>query len=114
MDTEGYWHDIPVDYNRMSDFINGARERFVIAFDIGSTVELTRGADKMLCVFEKAEKNKVTLRPIDESGKTRPYLDLAERVLLGNGADKSVPAQIWDNRNGLIVLRTLSVSNVEK
>ena len=120
MDSKGYWHNRPSPViDALRDELSAIREspdgrarsndrpRFIIELEVGSTVEVTRGDDKLLAIFEGAEKNKVTLRPIDEAGKTRPYLELAEQVQLSNGSDPGVKAQVWDNRNGKLILRTL-------
>lgn len=116
MDNRGYWHDgarAAEQADRIREVVSGQpqdRPRFVIELEIGSTVEVVKDGEKMLAVFESVDKNKVTLRPIDEAGKTRPYLGLANRVELSNGSDPGVPAQVWDNRDGKLILRTLPVS----
>lgn len=113
MDEKGYWHNRPPSQLEQqmerSRENQEPRERFVISFEIGSTVLVTRGDDKLICVFEGAAKNKVTLRPVDEVSKPRPYLELAERVELSDGTNPVVAAQVWDNRHGKIVLRTLPI-----
>lgn len=121
MDSKGYWHNNPEEEKRLAERITEAMGRhdnsrteaplrFVVEMELGSTVEVTRGDDRLLAVFEKAEKNKVTLCPLDEAGKVRPYLELAETVTLSKGdGGEGVKAQVWDNRNGKIILRTLPV-----
>jgi len=116
VDHKGYWHDAAI-ADKLKDDMDRDRKdanpRYVIAFDIGSTVEIeTSKGEKMLCVFKGAEKNKVTLDPIDEAGKPRPYLDVADSVTLSDGSNPGVRAQVWDNRNGKIVLRTMPVERV--
>lgn len=121
MDDRGHWHNVSekevaqrnamrdMDHDRNESGRSNDRPRFVFSMEIGSTVELVRGDDKVLAVFEGAEKNKVTLRPIEQAGVQMPYLEVAETVTLSNGSDDGVKAQVWDTRKGRIILRTLPV-----
>ena len=56
--------------------------------------------------FVSASGNKITLKPLDLE---RPYLEFAEHVNITNEKNVTVKAQVWDNRNGKIILRTLPV-----
>lgn len=76
---------------------------------IGEMVQIVKtNGQTMLARFDAAEKNRVTLAP-QYDGKPRPYLELAERVELQRSTGESIKAQVWDNRNGKIILRTLPI-----
>lgn len=112
MNSDGHWSS--VDRNRMAELSRDPERsndlpRYVFSVDIGATVELTRGNDRILAVFEGAEKNKVTVQPIEEEGKPLPYIETGETVYLSNGTDAPVKAQMWDRRTGKFVLRTLPI-----
>lgn len=116
MDDNGYWHhrnapEIEKHLKNDRDERTQPPERFVISFEIGSTVVVKRDSngEEIVCVFERAEKNKVTLRRIEHEGKTPAYLSLAERVNLSDGSGNGVSSQVWDNRGGKLILRTLPV-----
>lgn len=114
MDQRGYWHDAGKP-DRITEMMTGSvpaedAPRFIIELQLGSTVEIRRGDETMLGVLESIVKNKVTIRPLDETGKARMYLDLAETVILSDGSVPGVKAQVWDNRDGKIILRTLPVN----
>lgn len=117
MDSSGHWHDaaeLKQAHRRLIDAIEGAKSaaesapRFVIELQVGSMVSVTRGEDKVRAVFLGAEKNKVSLRRIDIAGVVPPYLEFGETVTLSDGTT-DVRAQVWDNRDGKIILRTLPI-----
>lgn len=124
MDTKGHWHN--EDSEAMKAFKAAERagraaevaqpERPVISIGIGEVVQIVRnGGEFLTATFDAAEKNKVTLTPQAEmaandrccSGPV--YLELAETVQIQRSNGENVRAQVWDNRGGKIILRTLPV-----
>lgn len=111
MDSKGYWHE---GSKAIEQFTNqpersNVRERPVIVLKEGETVTVMKADGSFVrAIFQVASKNKVTLRPI-EMNRSQPYLELSESVRLEAENGESIPAQVWDNRRGFIVLRTLPV-----
>lgn len=106
MDDRGYWHDQR--HTQQVERVLGVRP--VIEIDAGEGVMIVKGDGQVQhATFDSAEKNKVTLTP---TGDQRPYLELAERVALTRANQDSVVAQVWDNRGGKIILRTLPVGGL--
>lgn len=110
MDDRGYWHKSNEDeFGRKlrEAMAPSQRERPVIEIGIGEMVAVIKAdGSRVMATFTDADKNKVTLTPQDD-GKPRPYLDLAESVWLERATGESVRAQVWDNRRGKLILRTL-------
>lgn len=107
MDDKGYWHDRAKEDLVAAFTQDGEPRRFVIDLGVGEVVRIEKDADATLRArFESANGNKITLVPIDE---VRPYLEFAEHVSITNERDVTVRAQVWDNRKGKIILRTLPV-----
>jgi hypothetical protein len=87
MDARGYWHTRPV-----------------VTAEIGQRVKVEKAdGQSFAAVFAGVEKNRVTLRPEPE---TWPYLEFAEAVSLVIDG-QAIRAQVWDNRGGTVILRTL-------
>lgn len=116
MDDRGHWHDAERmrrddDLRRrlVESALPEAARRPVIEIGIGETVGVVKASgETVMATFGAAEKNKVTLTPQDD-GKPRPYLELAEAVQLQRASGESVRAQVWDNRKGKLILRTLPI-----
>jgi hypothetical protein len=114
MDSRGHWHDGNSDvFSPLAKDAEGkpaARERPVIELAIGEMVDVVK-ADRSFvrASFDGAERNRVTLTPVDLPGHVRPYLELAEPVELRRLNGSACRAQVWDNRKGKIILRTLPV-----
>jgi hypothetical protein len=117
MDSKGYWHSESgeEEARRLEKVMAGLkddgvrpaqRERHVIEFSKGevATVKLADGRT-ITTTFESAEKNRVTLIPDDR----QPYAEFAEAVTLLNECGQEARAQVWDNRSGRLILRTLPV-----
>lgn len=119
MDNRGYWHNMKDseieklkyelaegrDTARSND-----RPRFVFSCDIGEGVEIVNEKrEGMLCRFDAAEKNRVTLTPMND-GQPFAVFNFGDRVSVVRSNGDSIPAQIWDLRGGKIVLRTLPVA----
>ena len=113
MDERGHWHDVSdeqFEAGRQMGHLLGSRPRYVVSIAIGERVTVIKPGtgERQEATFDKADRNRVHLTPV---GNRSPllYFDLAERVMLRSAAGVEVPAQIWDNRNGKIILRTLPV-----
>jgi hypothetical protein len=86
----------------------------VIACDIGEVVAIVReDGVSFMASFDAAEKNRVTLTP-QPPGAPTPWLELASRVKLERSNGESVVAQVWDNRRGKLILRTLPVGACQR
>lgn len=117
MDNRGYWHetekgarDANREYLRQSRTpVTEERIRPVISIEEGETVTVMKSDGTFIrCRFEAAEKNKVWVRPI-ELNPHQPCVSMSENVTLERENGEQVSAQIWDNRRGRIVLRTLAI-----
>lgn len=112
MDSSGHWHDVDRE-SRISRALEGIqhgedRPRFVMEASYGEMVSVVKdNGESIMATFDATDKNKVTLTP--QGDGPRPYLELAERVQLQRATGGSVVAQVWDNRAGKIILRTLPV-----
>lgn len=107
MDARGKWHYDDGKPSGVQEMLSGKRDRSVISCAVGEIVRIEKTNGEMLrCRFDAANENKVTLQPMDEPV---PYLELAEHVTLTNSTNVSVQAQVWDNRGGKIIIRTLPV-----
>lgn len=111
MDDSGNWHNagptLADKFRQAHDEAEGKTvpERPVITCGIGETVYITQedgtyGGYR----FEGAEKNRVTLSSI---GGMMPYFDFGSKVTMHNAAKETCKAQVWDNRGGKLILRTL-------
>jgi hypothetical protein len=112
MDSKGYWHnERPSEQmEALTDELQGKehRPRFVIELAVDELVRVvTADGSYTSVVFKKAEKNKVTFVPPSDSPV--PYFDFASTVTIERATGESVKAQVWDNRNGTLILRTLPV-----
>lgn len=107
MDHQGNWHhDVPSEERLKNDLLPD-RGRYVISVAIGEQCRIEKSGGEMLCaVFEKADGNKITLKPIDS---VNPGFLFSEKVRLTNLANVTIEAQVWDNRGGTIILRTLPI-----
>lgn len=116
MDDRGHWHESEAAAAAVNERLRnelqpgtGGRARATIGIGIGEMVSVvTNDGTTVMATFDAAEKNKVTLTPQDD-GKPRPYLELASTVDLTRANGESVKAQVWDNRRGKLILRTLPV-----
>lgn len=107
MDDRGHWHDVTIDAtpSQIDQIFKGKRP--VISIGIGEQVVVLKAdGQRIAATFDGAEKNRVTLKPWDGP---HPYLELAEHVQMQRKNGESVAAQIWDNRGGKIVFRTLPI-----
>jgi len=115
MDEKGYWHNREAESRERIREAFGPetgtveRQRIVFELEVGQLVTIKCGREEIRAVFKGAEKNRVTVIAIAEVGRPLPYLELAQSVELSDGKGKSTLAQIWDNRGGKIILRTLPV-----
>jgi len=118
MDNRGHWHEseqAAMDANRKfrDQFSNSPSqmpERPAISIEYGEMVQVVKADGETLhATFDAVEKNKVTLTPQDKPGVPLPYFELAESVQLARASGESVKAQVWDNRKGKLILRTLPV-----
>jgi hypothetical protein len=114
MDDRGHWHESPtlrqlIDSATVVGEFHPPAQRPAIEIEIGETVMIVKddGAT-IMASFDAAEKNKVTLTP-QKPPTPEQYLELAEPVQLARANGESIRAQVWDNRGGKIVLRTLPV-----
>src|ERR1700734_547422 len=128
MDEKGYWHHVESEKDkaglaeaaRLGSKARKALEvgeindelrsifpgRKVIEIGIGESVNVVKDdGEKMRCTFDAAEKNRVTLTAVGLA--QRPYFELAEHVQIQRDSGESIRAQVWDNRNGKLILRTL-------
>ena len=112
MDSKGHWHNTPAQTEIMRHLrseITGLPERPVIEIGIGERVSIAKSDGSFVfATFDKAEKNRVTLTPCVDSPPA-PYFEFAEAVELRRENGEKVKAQIWDNRGGRIIVRTLPV-----
>jgi hypothetical protein len=116
MDNSGRWHASEaeaVDANRrireqFSGIASNMPERPAISIEIGEIIAVVKlDGSRLMASFDAAEKNKVTLDPQPDAHA--PYFELAEHVTLERATGESVRAQVWDNRKGKLILRTLPV-----
>jgi hypothetical protein len=115
MDNSGHWHpdmESALKANRaMDQFLpedHPRRQRCAISIAIGEVVTVVKkSGERAKFTFNSAEKNRVILAPWGRG--QLPYLELAEHVQLQRDNGEEVPAQVWDNRRGNIILRTLPV-----
>lgn len=111
MDERGYWHYPSESMEAIADELQGKERRLraVISLEPNELVRVVTG-DGSYCsaTFKSAEKNKVTLTPV-EGGMPMPYLDFARTVTLEKATGEKIEAQVWDNRNGSLILRTLPI-----
>lgn len=119
MDSRGYWHeseelarqaDDRYARERGSRNSNGDRSRPLFSVEIGEGVEVVKADGQgVLARFEAAEKNRVTLKPVNDTGGL--YFRFAEQVHLRRSNGDEVRAQVWDFRGGKLILRTLAVGS---
>ena len=114
-DRRGNWHNTPREQKRIQDAFEDAIEpghrqaRFVIELEIGERITVVKSDGTMLvATFDKADANNVFLTPVAEQSPL-PYMETAERVSIEWNNGESVTAQVWDRRNGKLVLRTLAI-----
>lgn len=113
MDDRGHWHQSDDFGERFKAMERGEEvtelRRPVISIGIGEMCRIVKDDGTFICAsFDAAEKNKVTMTPQWGEG-VRPFFELAERVKLECADGQSISAQVWDNRNGKLILRTLPV-----
>ena len=110
MDSRGNWHNENSEsFKKMFAEQEGKAppERPVISIGIGEQVVILKSdGQRIAATFDAAEKNRVTLTPWEGP---HPYLELSEQVELQRQSGESVRAQVWDNRKGKIILRTLPI-----
>jgi hypothetical protein len=119
MDSKGYWHSTEgqEEAMRLEKVMAGlnddgvptaARERPVIILSLNEVVTVEKAdGTRLTCTFNGAEKNRVTLTP--DAGQ--PYLEFGENVVIWSESrpPQRAKAQVWDNRSGRLILRTLPV-----
>src|ERR1700734_2535600 len=118
MDEKGYWHHVESEKDKA-----GLAEAARLGSKARKALELGEINDELRSIFpgrkvieigigesvnvvkDAAEKNRVTLTAVGLA--QRPYFELAEHVQIQRDSGESIRAQVWDNRNGKLILRTL-------
>lgn len=119
MDDRGYWHN-PTQKElvaeRTAALMNedrdrstgGERPRFIMEVAGDELVRIVcDDGSYSSYIFNSAEKNKVTLSGVEDAPQLP--LNLSDIVYMERATGERVKAQVWDRRNGKLILRTLPV-----